>query len=87
MKRIQSIVAVFAIAFGLSSCVISESHTVTGNPIGTKKGVVKNKAKDTKIDVSVRAAAKKGGITKIGSVDTRTTQFFSIKYETVVTGE
>jgi len=87
MKRIQNVVAVLAISLGLSSCVIYESYTVTGNPIGTKKGVVKSKTGSTKIDVSMKAAAKKGGITKIGSVDTKVTTFLTTKYITVVTGE
>ena len=36
MKKLTLMAAVI---FSLSSCVVYESHTVTGNPIGTKVGV------------------------------------------------
>ena len=78
--------AVALLTFGLSSCVIYESHTVTGNPIGTKKGVAKSKI-FKKPDVGMATAAKNGKITKIGSVDTRTTIFIIPFFKTVVTGE
>ena len=76
-----------ALLLGLSSCVVYESHSVTGNPIGSKKGVAKSKLFG-KSDVTMMAAAKNGKISKIGSVDTKTTivVIFPVS-KTVVTGE
>lgn len=87
MTKIQNLIAASVIAFGLSSCVVYETHTVTGNPIGTKKGVAKANAFQSDADYSMRTAAKKGKISKIGSVDTRVTLFIVPFYKTVVTGE
>lgn len=80
-------ICVVAIALGFSSCVAFQSHTVTGNPIGTKKGVVKANAFNSNADYTIRAAAKKANINKIGSVDTKVTMFIIPFYKTVVTGE
>lgn len=87
MKKIQTLIAALAITVGLSSCVVYETHTVTGNPIGTKRGVVKANAFKSDADYTMRTAAKKGQISKIGSVDTRVTVFIVPFYKTVVTGE
>lgn len=87
MKRIQKIVALATLVFGLSSCVVYETHSVTGNPIGTKKTVVKASAFSKNANFTMQAAAKKGKIDKIGSVDTRVTVFIVPFYRTVVTGE
>lgn len=87
MKKIQKLIAALAITVGLSSCVVYETHTVTGNPIGTKRGVAKASAFSPSADYTMRTAAKKGKINKIGSVDTRVTVFIVPFYKTVVTGE
>jgi hypothetical protein len=87
MRKIQSLLAALVITVGLSSCVVYETHTVTGNPIGTKKGVAKASAFKPNADYTMRTAAKKGNISKIGSVDTRVTVFIVPFYKTVVTGE
>ncbi|MBL4709876.1 MAG: hypothetical protein JKY48_15700 [Flavobacteriales bacterium] len=86
MKKMKALVAVSLMVFGLSSCVVYETHSVTGNPIGTKKGVAKTKLFGNS-DVTMRTAAKNGKITKIGSVDTKTTVFILPFSKTVVTGE
>lgn len=87
MRKIRISLAALVIVFGLSSCVVYETHTVTGNPIGTKKGVAKASAFSSNADYTMRTAAKKGKINKIGSVDTRVTVFIVPFYKTVVTGE
>lgn len=87
MKKIQNTVVALTIALGLSSCVVYETHTVTGNPIGTKKGVAKASAFSSNADFTMRTAAKKANIDKIGSVDTRVKVFIIPFYKTVVTGE
>lgn len=88
MKKIKTLVAVALMAFGLSSCVVSESYSVTGNPIGTKKGVAKSHSFSKNFDVSMKTAAKNGKIQKIGSVDTKTKAYLIlIVSKTTVTGE
>lgn len=68
----------------MGSCVIFSQHTTTGNPIGTKEGFVKSKIFGS-FDVGISAAAKKGGITKIGSVDLK--YYNSGQLSVKVTGE
>ena len=70
----------------LSSCTVAATHTATGNPVGTKVGVAKSKIFGDS-DHSIQAAAKNGGITKIGSVDIVTKVFIFPITKTVVTGE
>ena len=84
MKKLTLLAAVI---FSLSSCVVYESHTVTGNPIGTKKGIAKGHIFSKNLDFTMSTAAKKGKIDKIGSVDTKVTVFLIPFYKTVVTGE
>lgn len=68
MKKIKFIAMVAALPLLVSSCVIASTHRTTGNPIGTKEGFVKSKNLGSS-DFGIGAAAKQGGITKIGSVD------------------
>lgn len=70
----------------LSSCV-SQTFMLTDNPVGNKKGVAKLKffAKDK--DITLEAAARKGGITKISIVETRVTYFILPFVKTTVWGE
>lgn len=82
----KKIVLLFAIAglFSLSSCIIYKTHHITDNPIGTKVGIAKGRNILTG-QAGVAAAAKKGGITKIGSIDWKLK--LSGKSIVVVTGE
>ena len=75
----------FAIPLFLSSCVIATSHQVTGNPVGTKEGYVKTSPALKNNDIGIAAAAKKGGITKIATVDVK--YYSSGKIAVTVTGE
>ncbi len=83
MKKMKLIFGLGALALFLNSCVIMSTHTTTGNPIGTKTGVVKSKMGDS--DAGIAAAAKEGKITKIGSVDVKILS--SGKMIVMVTGE
>ncbi len=87
MRKLINLFFVGFLLLAMSSCVVYETHTVTGNPIGTKKGVVKANAFQKNANYTMQAAAKKGKINKIGSVDTRVTVFIFPFYKTVVTGE
>lgn len=87
MKTTLNLFLAGLLALSMTSCVVYETHTVTGNPIGTKRGVAKASAFKPNANFTMQAAAKKGKINKIGSVDTRVTVFFVPFYKTVVTGE
>lgn len=78
---------------GLTSCSVTVPVNATSNPVGSKVG----SASTTSIfglffdggDASIRTAAKKGGISKISTVDFKATNYLFIvgMYETIVTGE
>ena len=88
MKKIKSLLIGAILIAGISSCVVDQVHTVTGNPMGSKVGVAKGTMfMNPNFDVSMQAAAKNGGINKIGSVDIKTTIFIIPFYKTTVTGE
>jgi len=84
-KILRFMATAFALPLFLSSCVVAMSHQVTGNPLGTKEGYIKSSpvAKDN--DIGIAAAAKKGGITKIATVDVK--YYASGKIAVKVTGE
>ncbi|MGZ3899608.1 MAG: hypothetical protein ACXVNM_04530 [Bacteroidia bacterium] len=84
MMRIKKLALVAIMPLMMSSCLIMSTHHTTGNPIGTKEGYVKSKMAGN-FDAGIGAAAKKGGITKIGSVDIY--YYSSGKFAVKVTGE
>ncbi|MES2138841.1 MAG: hypothetical protein V4511_03985 [Bacteroidota bacterium] len=84
MKKIKFILVLGVMPLLLNSCVVMSSHVTTGNPIGTKTGVVKSKLVGDS-DSGIAAAAKEGKITKIGSVDIKF--LTSGKLVVIVTGE
>ena len=96
MRKLKLFTAacVIAIAALLTSCSLTVPVTATSNPVGSKVGI----AKSTQLlgfffdggDLSIKTAAKNGGITKISTVDFKTTIVFLsfvIARETIVTGE
>ena len=85
MKKI--VLGVFSIAL-LSSCTVSRSITVTGQPIGTKKGVAKASVFSKDADFSLSKAAKNGNIETIGAAETTSKIFlFFTTFKTTVYGE
>jgi peroxiredoxin family protein len=88
MKNIQKIVASVVIASTLASCGAAGPMFVTNNgSVGSKKGEASYKAKFIMlkpIDLGVIAAARKGNIKKIATVDWRVK---GRVISTVVTGE
>ncbi|NRD22570.1 hypothetical protein HNV10_04915 [Winogradskyella litoriviva] len=80
-------------ALSMTACSITMPVTATSNSVGSKVGT----AKATVIlgvfafdeDASIRTAAKQGGITKISTVDIKSTNVLGLygTYETIVTGE
>lgn len=88
--KIGMLAAVVAL---MSSCSLTLPVNATSNTVGSKVG----RAKATGYlgvlffnqDASIRSAAKNGGITKISTVDIKSTSFLNliVTYETIVTGE
>ncbi|MDX2174710.1 MAG: hypothetical protein SFY56_16520 [Bacteroidota bacterium] len=68
MKKLKLAPLFLAVPVIMSSCVVMSTHRTTGNPVGTKEGFVKSKNIGNS-DAGIAAAAKKGGITKIATVD------------------
>ena len=92
MRKVKSIFALLAVGAMMSSCSMTMPVGATSNPIGDKVG----QATATgyfglffDADASIRTAAKNGGITKISTVDIKTTNALNIiiTYTTIVTGE
>ena len=81
MKIIKKLLICSFLVGGMSSCVVYDNHTVTGLPIGSKKEMIKG-------NTTVQEVAKKGDISKIGSVQVRWTSYILFtKKKTIVTGE
>jgi len=93
MKKLKIVLSMFAIAALASSCSLTMPVNATSNTIGSKVGT----AKATgylgflffNADASIKSAAKNGGISKISTVDIKTTSLLNliVTYETIVTGE
>ncbi len=86
-SKITSLVLGGLLLASATSCVVGYEHQITGNPVGTKKGVVKSNAFKMNNDYSIRKAAKKAGINKIATVDIKTSVFIVPFYKITVTGE
>lgn len=96
MRKFRNFVLGAAIAGAalMSSCAITVPVAATSNPVGSKVG----SAKSTQVlgffpdggDLSIKTAAKNGGISKISTVDFKHSLIFLFlvqRYETIVTGE
>ena len=78
-------------ALSMTACSITMPVTATSNNVGSKVGTAKATvilgAFD--VDASIRTAAKQGGISKISTIDIKSTNILGLygTYETIVTGE
>ena len=76
-----------------TACTVTRPLTATSNPIGNKVGTASSQAFLGWLlyggDSSIQAAAKQGNITRVATVDVKTTNAFYvfIKRTTIVTGE
>lgn len=92
MKKIkQYSLAIIAISM-LASCSVTGPLMVTDNPVGSKRGEASRKIflgiTFGHTDLGISTAAKKGGISKVATVDWKvTSSMFSQTFTTVVTGE
>lgn len=93
LKRIKMTFAVLCSAALLSSCSLTLPVTATSNTVGSKVGTSKATGYLGMLffgqDASIQKAAKNGGITKISTVDIKSSSVlgFIVSYETIVTGE
>ncbi len=91
-KFIKPFLAVFA-ALSLASCSLTVPVNATNNEVGSKVGRASGTCYLTALcfgaDASIQSAAKNGGISKISTVDFKTTNILGIivTYECIVTGE
>ncbi len=92
MKIVKNALVVIGAALLFASCSVSGPLMVTNNTIGNKKGEASRKIilgiTFGHTDLGAITAARKGGITKIATVDWKFSGgFFSKTYTTTVTGE
>lgn len=93
MKKVKLLVSACVVMGLMSSCALTLPVNATSNPVGSKVGT----AKATGFlgflffdqDASIQKAAKAGGISKISTVDIKSTNLLGIivTYEAIVTGE
>ena len=92
MKLFRNLFLMSAVAALLVSCDITLPVGATANPIGSKVGTSSGTCYlgilCFGVDASVQSAAKNGGITKVSTVDIKTSNILNIivTYETIVTG-
>jgi len=93
LKKLKAFSLLFAVTIMISSCSLTLPVTATSNPVGSKVGTATATGYLGVLffnaDASIRSAAKNGGITKISTVDIKSTSMLNIivTYETIVTGE
>lgn len=94
MKRIfQLCAATLAVSLTLSACSFTGPVCATSNPVGSKVGEASGngylRVLVIGVDASIRTAAKNGGISKISTVDFKSTDVLGIlqTYTCIVTGE
>lgn len=92
-KFLSMAVVAIVMAFALSSCAVTLPVNATSNPLGSKVGTATATGYLGVLffdqDASIRTAAKNAGITRISTVDIKSTSILNIivTYETIVTGE
>jgi hypothetical protein len=82
----KNLILMMGVVFTISSCTVSQTYQITGQPIGTKTGVAKSKIIGDS-DTSIRTAAENGKIKVIGAVQMTTKVFFIPFTKTIVYGE
>ena len=93
MKQIRTFALLIIAAILFSGCAVTLPVSATSNPMGKKVGTSSGTGYFGilmfGVDASIRSAAKNGGITKISSVDFKSSNILGIvqTYETIVTGD
>ena len=93
IRKISAFTLAIALMISLSSCAVTLPVNATSNPVGSKVGTAVATGYLGVLffdqDASIRTAARNGGITRISTVDIKSTSVLNIvvTYETIVTGE
>ena len=93
MKKLKSILALAVVAMLAASCSLTLPVAATSNAVGNKVGTSKATGYLGILffdaDASIQSAAKDGGITKISTVDIKSSSILNliVSYECIVTGE
>jgi hypothetical protein len=93
MRKLKMIAGILSVAALMTSCSLTMPLGATSNPVGNKvgeaSGTVFLQVLAFNADASIRKAAKNGGISKISTVDVKTSQILGLitTYTTIVTGE
>ena len=93
LKKLKTFALLSVMTVIMSSCSLTLPVTATGNSVGSKVGTATATGYLGVLffnaDASIKTAAKNGGITKISTVDIKSTSLLNIivTYETIVTGE
>ncbi|MGQ1891108.1 TRL-like family protein [Thermophagus sp. OGC60D27] len=92
-KKVSKIFAVLGVMAMMASCSLVLPVNATSNSVGSKVGTATATGYLGVLffdqDASIQKAAENGGITKISTVDLKSTSILGIivTYETIVTGE
>jgi uncharacterized protein YdbL (DUF1318 family) len=93
LKKIRNVLMLLSAAALMASCSLTLPVNATSNEVGSKVGTARATGYLGVLffdaDASIQTAARNGGITKISTVDIKTTNVLNIviTYETIVTGE
>ena len=93
MNKFKKAAALLAAAAMMSSCALTLPVNATSNTVGSKVGTATATGYFGSLffgqDASIKKAAKSAGITKISTVDLKSTNVLGIltNFETIVTGE
>lgn len=93
LKRLKIFSLLIVAVSVMSGCALTMPVNATSNPVGKKVGVAKATGYLGVLffnqDASIKKAAENGGITRISTVDVKTSNilFLVVTYETTVTGE
>jgi hypothetical protein len=93
LKKAKSLIAMLAVAAVMTSCSVTLPVNATSNSVGSKVGTAKATGYLGFLffnqDASIRTAAKNAGISKISTVDVKSSSILGliVSYETIVTGE
>ena len=93
MRKLKMFAGLLSVAAIMSSCSLTmpvgATSNAVGNKVGQSSGSVFFQVLAFNADAGIRTAAKNGGITKISTVDVKTSQILGIitTYTTIVTGE
>ncbi len=92
-KTIKAVAVLFTVAALMSSCSLTLPVSATSNPVGAKVGTASAAIYLQVLvfngDASIQTAARNGGITRISTVDLKSTNILGLygTYECIVTGE